>query len=84
MYHISHSIVGKNLFYWNGQDFVLMENYCSRYSEFEKLFKADAAKTKKKFKREFSRIEISDIIRSDNGSQYSPRKFIKFAKDWGF
>ena len=76
--------MGKDLFYWNGQDFVLMENYCSRYSEFEKLFRVAAAKTKKKIKREFSRIEISDIIRSDNGSQYSPREFIKFAKDWGF
>ena len=41
----------------------------------------DAATTIKKTKNVFSRIGISEIVRSDNGPQYNSREFEKFAND---
>ena len=32
----------------------------------------------------FSRLGIPEIVRSDNGSQYSSREFKQFATSWGF
>ena len=65
----------------NGQDFLVLVNYYSRYWEIDKLYKTGATTTIKKIKNVFSRIRITEIIRSDNGPQYNSRKFKKFAKD---
>ena len=43
-----------------------------------------AATTIKKTKNVFSRIGISEIVRSDNDPQYNSREFEKFANDQGF
>ena len=40
-----------------------------------------AATTIKKTKNVFSRIGISEIVRSDNDPQYNSREFEKFAND---
>ena len=78
-------IVGTYLFHWNGQDFVLVVDYYSRYWEIEKLYKTVAATTIKKIKNVVSRLGTPEIVKSDNGPQYnSSREFKRFAKDWGF
>ena len=38
----------------------------------------------KKIKNVFSRKELPEIVRSDNGSKYNSKKCKKFAKDYGF
>ena len=74
-------IVGIDLFHWNGQGFVLVVDYYSRYQEIGKLYKADAATIIKKTKNVFSRIGIPEIVTIESGPQYNSRKFKKFAKD---
>ena len=71
--HYPFQIVGIDLFHWNGQDFVLVVDYYSRYWEIQTLYKTDAATTIKKIKHVFSRIGIPEIVRSDNGPQYNSR-----------
>ena len=44
-------------------------------------YMTDAATTIKKIKNVFSRIGISEIVRSDNDPQYNSREFEKFAND---
>ena len=45
--HYPFQMVGTNLFHWNGQDFILMVDYYSRYWDIEKLRKTDAVTVKK-------------------------------------
>ena len=71
--HYLFQMVGSDLFHWNEQDFVLVVDYYSRYWEIEKLHKTDAATTIKKIKSIFSRTEIPEIVRSDNGPQYDSK-----------
>ena len=78
-------IVGTYLFHWNGQDFVLVVDYYSRYWEIQKLYKTGAATTIKKIKNEVSRLGTPEIIKRNNGPQHNcSREFKRFAKDWGF
>ena len=82
--HYLFQMVGSDLFHWNDQDFVLVVNHHSRYWEIVKLHKTDAATVTKKIKNVFSRMGIPEVIRSDNGPQYTAKTFEKFAKDWEF
>ena len=76
-------MVGTDLFYWTGQDFLLTVDYYSRYLEIERLYETQSVKIIKKLKMMFSRHGIPQIMRSDNGPQFiSTVK--KFAKEWGF
>ena len=77
-------MVGSDLLNWNGQDLVLVVDYYSRYWGIEKLYKTDSATVIKKLKHIFSRMGIPEVMRSDNGPQYSSSSFKKFAKDWRF
>ena len=77
-------MVGSDLLHWNGQDFVVVVDYYSRYWDVEKLYKTDADTVIKKIKHIFSRMGIPEIFRSDNGPQYSSMKFKKFSEEWGF
>ena len=79
--HYPFQIVGIDLFHRNGQGFVLVVDYYSRYWEIGKLYKADAATIIKKIKNVFSRIGIPEIVTIENGPQYNSRKSKKFAKD---
>ena len=38
----------------------------------------------KALKSIFARHGVPEVVRSDNGPQYSSGEFQKFAKDWGF
>ena len=69
---------------WNGQDFVLVVDYYSRYMDIEKLYKTNSATFVKKLKHIFWRMRIPEVMRSDNGPQYSSSIFKKYVKDWRF
>ena len=77
-------MVGSDLLKWNGQDFLVVVDYYSRYWDIEKLYRTDSATVIKKLKHIFSRMGIPEVMRSDNGPQYSSSSFKKFAKDWKF
>ena len=56
MYQYPFQMVGSDLLNLNGQDFVLVVDYYSRYWENEKLCKTDFATVIKKLKHFFSRM----------------------------
>ena len=73
-------MVGTDLFYWNGQDFLLTVDYYSRYWEIERLYETQSVNIIKKLKMMFSRHGIPQMVRSDNGPQFISTEFKKFAK----
>ena len=75
---------GSDLLNWNGQDFVFVVDYYSRYWVIEKLYKTNSATVIKNLKHIFSRMGIPEVMRSDNGPHYWSSSFKKFAKDWRF
>ena len=76
-------MIGTDLFHWNRQDFLLVVDYYSQYWDIERLYNTESETVIKKLKRMFSRFEIPEIIRSNNGPQYASKSFHKFTKDWG-
>ena len=77
-------IVGTDLFFWNGQEYIIVVDYYSRFWEIERLRKTDSSVIIQKLKAIFSRYGIPKVVRSDNGPQYSSKLFEHFAKNWGF
>ena len=77
-------MVATDLFTWNKQEFLLVVDYYSRYWEIMKLFEINSSTVIKKLKNMFSRVGIPDILRSDNGPQFSSQEFKKLAQSWSF
>ena len=77
-------IVGTDLFHWDGQNFVLVVEYHSKYWEMEWLYSTTSISVIRKMKMMFSRLGIPEIVRSDNGTQYTSGRFKRFAESWGF
>ena len=77
-------IVAADLFYWNGQDFLLVVDYYSRYWEIMKLCEINSSSVIKQLKNMFLRVGIPEILRSDNGPQFSSQEFRKFTQSWYF
>ena len=77
-------VVEADLFYWNSQDFLLIVDYYSRYWEIEKLYTTQSVTVIRKLKKLFSRYRIPEVLRSDNGPQFTSINFKKFSKDWEF
>ena len=68
----------------NKSNYLLVVDYFSRYPEVIKLSSITLASVISSLKSVFSRHGISEIVRSDNGSQYSSSEFISFASSYGF
>ncbi|KAK7885968.1 hypothetical protein WMY93_025589 [Mugilogobius chulae] len=77
-------VVGTDLFAWNGQDFITIVDYYSRYFEMEKLNSCTASAVIAKLKAAFARHGIPERVISDNGPCYSAAEFEHFAKMWEF
>ena len=74
-------IVATDMFFWNGDDYLLVVDYYSRFWEVSST-KSSAIITK--MKTLFARHGIPEVVKSDNGPQYSSGDFAEFAKSWGF
>ena len=72
-------IAGVDLFHWNGQNFLLVVDYHSKYREIKRLYSTISVLVIQKMKMTFSRLGIPKVVRSDNGTQYSSRSFKRFA-----
>lgn len=78
--------IGADLFSLHGTTYLVVVDYYSRFIEIAKL---DHLKTRSfdvilHLKSIFARHGVPDILRSDNGPQFSSWEFTKFAKDYGF
>ena len=77
--------VGTNLFHLEGNTYILVVDYFSRYVEVALLMSSQSSQDAiKAVKSIFARHGVPEVVRSDNGLQYSSAEFQKFAKDWAF
>ena len=77
-------MVGTDLFEWNGNSYVLVVAYLSRFPELAKLESTTSSAVITHLKSIFSRHGIPEIVRSDNGPQYASEAFKQFARDYNF
>ncbi|VDI06076.1 Hypothetical predicted protein [Mytilus galloprovincialis] len=78
------SKVAADIFHLDGNDYILIVDYYSKWSEIHKLDNLTSKNTIAYLKSTFSRCGIPDIFYSDNGVQFSSLEFKDFAKDYGF
>ncbi|XP_060083508.1 uncharacterized protein K02A2.6-like [Ylistrum balloti] len=76
--------VGTDLFYWKGNNYVLVVDYFSRYIEISKLMGTTSHIVVDHLKSIFARHGIPEIVRSDNGPQYCSDVFRQFSAEYGF
>ena len=77
-------VVGTDLFELNKLNYLLVVDYFSRYPEVLQLTSTTSMSVISALKSVFSRHGIPEIVRSDNGPQYSSAEFMSFASSYGF
>lgn len=77
-------MIGTDLFEQSGEHYLLVVDYFSRFQEIAKLTSTTSAAVITSLKSIFARHGIPEVIRSDNGPQYSAQEFLMFAKSYGF
>nr|XP_050049913.1 uncharacterized protein K02A2.6-like [Dermacentor andersoni] len=73
-----------DLFHLNGQTFILVVDYCSRFPEVVTLRSTTAQAVIDALKSIFARHGIPQEVRSDNGPPFSSQEFAAFAASYGF
>lgn len=88
---ISHDIpnrawskVGTDTFHFNGQVYLLIVDYYSKFIEVIKLQNLTSNEIINQLKIVFSRQGIPEILMSDNGPEYSSSDFKAFSQQWCF
>ena len=77
-------IAATDLFLWNDVNYILVVDYYSRYWKIASLRSTTSTAVIEKLKQIFSRHGIPEMIKSDNGPQYSSAEFATFATCWKF
>ncbi|XP_037576678.1 uncharacterized protein K02A2.6-like [Dermacentor silvarum] len=76
--------VGVDLFHMNGQHYVLLVDYRSRFPEVISLRSTTAPAVINVIKSVFARHGIPRLVRSDNGPQFAAREFSAFSDSYSF
>ena len=76
-------IIGTDLFEMKGHQYLLTVDYLSRYPQIAKLTTTCNVAISK-LKDVFSQHGIPEIVKSDNGPQFSAQEFAEFANTYGF
>ena len=76
--------VGSDLFDWQGENYLLLVDYYSRWIEVAHLTKITSAAVIRSCKTIFARFGIPEFVYTDNGTQFSSNEFAKFSDYWGF
>lgn len=69
------SKVGSDLFSFNGENFLIMVDYLSNFSEIVKIKDIKSTDVVEGLKENFARYGIPDILVTDNGPQYASDLF---------
>ena len=77
-------MVATDLFQWDGADYLLIVDYCSRFIEFCRLPNTSSSMVIIRTKSIFARHGIPKSVQSDNGPQFSAMKYNKFTEEWDF
>ena len=75
--------IGTDLFELKGHQYLLTVDDFSRYPEIAKLTTMSSVVISK-LKNVFSQHRIPEIVRSDNGPQFSAQEFAEFPNTYGF
>ena len=76
--------VASDLFEWEGEDYLLIVDYYSRWFEISHLKSISSAAVINGCKSIFARMGIPESFHSDKGVQYMSKEFAQFAEYWGF
>jgi len=76
--------VGSDLFFCNGNNYLLVVDYYSRFIEFQLLPSITSMRVIESLKSIFARHGIPEVFVSDGGTQYTSYEFQIFAKSYGF
>ena len=76
-------VVGSDLFWLKGEQYLLVVDYFSRFPEVVKMSSTVSASVISVLKSLFARYGIPEVFRSDNGPQYSSEEFSRFLKSLG-
>lgn len=76
--------VGLDLFEDEGESYLAISDYYSKFFEITKLTTTTSASTIKHIKPHFARHGIPEEVISDNGPQFSSAEFANFAKQYEF
>lgn len=76
--------VAMDLFQLEGKSYLLISDYFSRFFELEKIANQKPETIINIAKATFARHGIPELVRSDNGPQFSCREFKNFANEYGF
>ena len=77
-------LVGTDLFTWDGNNYVLVVDYMSRFFEVARLGNMKSSTVISHMKSIFARHGTPREVRSDNGGCYASAEFKNFAETWGF
>ena len=77
------NMVGTDIFDWKGNHYLLTVDYFSRYIEVDQLRDMSSSTTIETLKTQLCRHGIPEVLRSDNGPQFSSHEFAKFAQSYG-
>lgn len=75
-------MIGSDLFVLKGDTYLLVVDYYSRFPEVIKLSSTVSTSIIAALKTLFARYGIPEILRSDNGPQYSSEEFAQFMKSY--
>lgn len=77
--------VGSDIFELNGQSYLLLVDYYSKFVEVEKLSgNTTSTKIINIMKSIFARFGVPQILVTDGGPQYTSENFKAFSEQWGF
>ena len=77
-------VVGTDFFELRGKHYLLVVDYFSRYPEIIQMTSTTSTSTINALKTIFSRHGIPEVVRSDNGPQYSSQEFVAFSEAYSF
>ncbi|KAM7291848.1 uncharacterized protein ISCGN_028419 [Ixodes scapularis] len=76
--------LGIEFFQFNGQNFLRIIDYFSRYSEVITLRNTSCSSVVEAVKSVVARFSIPALIRSDNDPEFTAQEFADFGRDYGF
>jgi len=76
------SEIASDLFDWKGDTYLLTIDYYSKFIEVDKLIDQSSSTTIDALKSQISRHGIPEILRTDNGPQFSSSEFHSFCDDY--
>lgn len=77
-------LIAADLFEYAGKRYLISVDYYSDYFEVDQLTSTSTTSIVNRFRAQFSRHGIPEILFTDNGPQFTSEEFQNFRQKWGF